>query len=242
MENNCLVTKLKVSVDNSNLHKLGILTYKYSTAPTSGNLQVTYNSNVVTPIQAKAFDAQGNLLGTSYTTENPKKIRLDYNLISNISYIEIYDIYNIKEIVTNQGVPDNIPSCLSLVSFDETWYNGVDFDILDFSDSLEIIKVNGTKIKGNTSNLSKFRNITRLDIQYVTTFSGSVEEFGEILLNDYTQDKDVLLNIANNLTFHNTKVADPTTYTISVASSQVTVKVGNVTKATYDGTTWTYNS
>lgn len=240
MENNCFVTKLKASVNNNNLHKLGVLTVKYNTSPSSGSLRIKY---VGASTPAKAFDANGNLLGTSYDTGVTGEIRIDFANLQNISYVEVYDIYNIKTASLGAGNPEPISSCFSLTDLSVGWNQNINFHINDLPAGMQIINVGGTCIIGKTSDLSKFPDITRLDATYVSTFTGSVEEFGEILFRSYSQDKDVILGVAGgNIKFNGVAVRPVTTYTLSVTSNQVTVKVNDVVKATYNGTTWTYNS
>jgi hypothetical protein len=235
---NCLVTKLKGSVDNSSLVKLGVLTIRFpETLPSSGVLTIGYKQ---TRVAFKIFNADGEELQTSYEAGAGEVAFNFANLNQNASYIEVYDIYNVVKVNCNTLRYDkNIASCLSLEYFSAGYSSSVGVkDISELPNTLEMLLVPGTNVEGSTDIFDRCEDLILLDVQFNTNIVGSLEEVGEILYSNYTTDKSVEVRIARNVTLNGNKPNG--TFVISATSGQVTIKQNDVVKATYNGSTWTY--
>ena len=170
---NCLVTKLKESVDNPNLPKFGEMTlYLNPSATGLSNFMMTfygggmwfYTPQTVTITSGNAHftDASGNSLGTSmevagtaaFGTQIERKIY--YENTNKVSFT-VSDKYGI-DFGSNVGAyPEN-------------------FDELQFLSQIRLLRMRGTAMYGKFETLKNFHNLLDFDFTASANITGNVED------------------------------------------------------------------
>lgn len=135
-------------------------------------------------------------------------------------------------------------------------------DISNFKDrDMLNIMLNATKISGSISILTNMSNLTECQVSETsvtgeiidlpskltvcniggTSILGSIESFVEKIIS--SRNNDSLTFVTNNkVTLNNVAFADNTILNIVFSGTNVTISQATNIIATYDGSTWTYNS
>jgi len=204
MANDCLVTKLKKSVNNSDLMKLGVITMQVSAIDpfnANNNIKLRYKDESGKAITDGMFmNSQGVPTGTSkdVNANTDTYLILDVNQCN----VDIYNKYAVKELSCGArfyldlkmlsycneltyleanltGTLEQLASLSSIetiLTHNDSNLIGNISAIKDLS-SITVLKITGiTGVYGNIADLGKLTSLTRLAIGD-TRISGSVEDF-----------------------------------------------------------------
>lgn len=250
---NCLVKKLKVSVDNNNLNKLGLFRIPMSKKSSLTQPYYVWYKEGEIP-KGYLLDESGNVLSEMpyNTISNEHYFELNLSeLDENVAYFECTK-YNIKNISYTGG---GSTESASEINIDDLLFSdiiNIDSYVRIFKDTTkasDIAKLeNLTSIKlynkndmGDIADLGALTHLTQIEIGGV---SGKVEDF---LVNQYNNDnteRDIILNLGDNylVTFNNLHINSGTYARINTSGITVGTSQGASDLGTYDGSSWTFPS
>lgn len=235
---NCLVTKLKGSVSNQNIEKLGVLQIVMAQQSGTKRIDVSASSDTEIKIIGDAVftDSTGaDNLGKSLAI--PASISSIIKFIKNITAGDVLEIKN-KYKITRWG--NNMPTELTASEFNYAeWLKSLSF--LNFG-------TNHTSLNLDLDVITKYSsNITSITIFRDPKCIGTIETIVENIFGKRTvADNLVMAVFGAKIKLNNTllTIADVyTNITIAFTSSGATVTLGDTQIAIYDKDNgWTYSN
>lgn len=186
---NCLLTRLKGTIDNDSLEILGCIKIKHTdVSGKTGKLRINNNAtgkNIVVSV-----DGTGSFSvdGTSYTeytvaaTKHPQFVfsRGNYNIYINNKYdVESIDSEGDFEPFVNAGLSFEKLGCMPKLQSIQVskWANGFMGNVEDFDAPLiRVLNINGTSAKGDIKEIGKFANLDKLSL-YPSNIHGELFDF-----------------------------------------------------------------
>lgn len=246
----CLVTKLNATVDNDDLNVLGALKLKFDVDTTKFMLHNTSKmtitlKNCTATIQGKQWtntSFESLAQGSDITLNKVDRTKPMYITMSNkytFSYVTWKDAidFNLEELW-----------CNNITSIDI--YRGNTFldcnleIVLKSTTNLRNFKIEDIPISGNISFLSKFVNLTDINI-VGTKITGSLESLAQGLFTNGKNSGTVKLNNINGLISFNNRQLLTVTDKVYLIFSSNSVSVsknegGSEIIGTYTGGIWSY--
>lgn len=234
---NCLVTKLKQSINSSDLEVFGKITYKVSTVanPTTST-QVAPKFNLTEGQITLTIIGDGHFTDSTFTDDLGKTQIVSAGLtryLSNGDYLVVVDKYDTR-------ITEQLP--LPLGDIGCYVVNIADYKYLTNLTSLNYGERN-TRTKGNISELGNLHNLTSLMGRHNPNVTGSIEGLVEAMWdggNGRTSGNLVVNVHSGGVTFKGASYSER--LRLEFGANSVAVKVDNTEGtlwATYDGT-WTY--
>lgn len=257
---NCLVTKLKESVQNEELMTINGIKINCEKMPVmefpSYQCRITYRANTGTKVHTtkngyfatslENLDIEENRMTSDTTIDGGNNLRYFAN--DNYSFIieDKYDLYYwIKPLgygsVLHINI-DDLATNTSMYGFSDDETEG---HIQSFSNNTEMENlVVGGKISGNVNLLSNLSSLVTFSIFNQpdnVDVTGSLET---LLSTMWTNRKSgtMAIDFRNTLITFNSQTATRLYYTAEFDNSGCVIKENGTTVASYNGSTWTYNN
>lgn len=183
------------------------------------------------------------LITKLFAWDHQGDVRLS-ELFEDGNFLEYLTIFTELRIQQGNIDSENLKNCNSLTVL-KLIQNAaaVNLDDIKGITSIQNLYLYSCKLLGNISLLDSMINMTSLQISYCTGTSGTLESLLEGLLsNGKTSDLDCFIyGNTNEITFNGVKTQTKH-YICSFSTNSISVSVDNVVIATYNGSTWTYNS
>lgn len=227
---NCVINKIKESIDNANLKKLGIIEWTYNTIGLSeGKRTFVLGGEIGSPLNVSISNESDT---TEYKLSKKGFISIVLPEASNIS-IKIDGKYYIESLGVNNGF-NGFKFDVSELVYNEhlksilqgEYYGSIDA----FKDKAELVTfdINDNKIYGDISSLSNCININSINVYRNTNIYGNIESLGKCT-------KLTSLNIAN--TILNGDISNLANKMVSNGRTNGTLKIICASKniVTYEG-------
>lgn len=232
MGTNCLVTKLKSQVANDNLEKLGVLKFNVvATEDSSANRRLYIDPASGKQLSATAFGGYVQLeYGNTETQKDSLTLPNNAVFMTNNDFtLEVKSKYDITRIQLGLGI-------------------GINFSTFNYPSNITIISspVQGnTAISGNIEGLANTPSIEEIRTLYCSNLGGTLEKLIEGLVKA-NKSTDLELRIGGSGVKFNNNIISPSLFLYCAFSSNACTIYSDSAKtvevASYNGSTWTYNS
>ena len=212
---NCLVIKLKESVNMPELERFGYKRIFVWSDNSNGAFTIRNASNMNVVV-----------MDENYNDTNTHSIETGYPFnLSGVfkSYVDIEKWYNVSKLTLNR--------CATKEAI-----NTIKSGIFTHLKELTIIYTN---VSLNIESLATYTELEVLNIRNANNFTGSLET---LLEGIYTERNAGTLTITtnDNVKLNNTFTTSGAVYTVTFSASGCSVSLGGNVVATYDGSSWTY--
>ena len=244
---NCLVTKLKSSVDNSTLPILGSCLLKI--IPSTGSMVFEWFTDGERV--AKVLDENMSVLKTF--NEANKNIAISYDELDNsVAYLQVPDWYNLKKIQRKSGqlelrtTAEKIGYCTELESLSPLYTPIIEEGYI--SQLPKKIKYYNTSsshdgLSGSIMDLLPFSRLLEFKAEYSPNIDGGVlENFCEAWYNPSyvsVENKDLIIKV-KSLVFNSVSYTRQQ-FTIRQGINLLSVILNGNTLGTYNGSVWNYS-
>lgn len=242
---NCLLTKLKGSVQNPELKTFGKLRVNVIPNGTNTVMNLRWDFDVNNP-SIEVFDSTGTLLGTvigdsRYAMLNSSELPVG------AAYINIPYKYKLEIITISGGLAFGFDDFSDICYSEEIselrigWAsvkNSSPLSELIRLSNLVTVEIQSLPLIGSIAEIADMQNLEYIDINSCSSIEGSIESLAEAIYAKYSE-KAIGINAPQHL-FNN--VQPDNIVGISKNSGVLTVSMGDVVKGTYDGSIWTYNN
>ena len=192
--NKCLVTKLKGSVSNNNLLKIGEMRMRIAKVENPTDATQSFGININKPVTFKIV-GDGYFTDKTLVENKGKTITLDGNngvWVSNDDVeIAILDKYSINSI--NVNYPGQTST-----SYGSNLY--LDLSYLKYSTALTYLDMHSTQVTGDIANLKNLTALTYMDVQN-TQVTGDIANLKNLTaltyINIYNKQVPLIGNIGN---------------------------------------------